>query len=353
MYYGCETNQPAAVCSRAVNYRGGVTKPNCAPRPRLWSALALLVGAALALSACSSGGGKGSPKTTVVTNADGRTVTVTSGAPTTQASAKPAKPLTPVHVALKFSDGSVFGVGIPIIAYFSRQIVDARAFSNATKVTVNGTSVKGAWYFEHSSADKRYPIEAHYRPQNYWPAHAQVHMDLPVKGLYAGHSSAFDDSLTSDFSTGAANISTVDDSTHMITVTSDGNPLGSFPVSLGATDTPTRSGVKVIMEKGASICMSGPGYHECGVKFTQRLTYDGEYLHSAPWNLGNIGRADSSNGCTNLRPADAQKLYRALNIGDVVVYPNANGGRMQLGQGYGDWNVPWTQWQSGGLVRTR
>jgi lipoprotein-anchoring transpeptidase ErfK/SrfK len=330
-----------------------VTKPKFAPRPRLWSALALLVGAALALSACSSGGGKTSPKTVVVTNADGNTTTVTSGAPTTPASSKPAKPKSPVHVALKFSDGSTFGVGIPIIAYLSRHIGDAKAFSAATKVTVNGTPIKGAWYFEPSSADKKYPIEAHYRPQNYWPAHAQVHMDLPVKGLSAGGTLAYDDSLTSDFATGAANISTVDDSTHTITVTSDGKQFGRFPVSLGASDTPTRSGVKVIMEKGASICMSGPGYSECGVKYTQRLTYDGEYLHAAPWNLRNIGHADSSNGCTNMTTADALKVYNFLKIGDVVMYPNANGGKMQLGQGYGDWNVPWSQWQTGGMYRTR
>ncbi|MDQ2749117.1 MAG: Ig-like domain-containing protein [Actinomycetota bacterium] len=326
--------------------------PNSVPRPRLWSAVALLVGATLALSGCSSSAGKGSPKKSVVTNANGKTTAVTSGAPTTPASSAPAKPTIPVHVALKFSDGSTFGVGIPVIAFFTRQITDARPFSEATKVTVNGTVVRGAWFFEHSSGDRKYPVEAHYRPQNYWPAHAQVHMDLPVKGLDAGGGMSFNDSLTSDFATGAANISIVDASTHTMRVTSDGRPFGSFPVSLGAPDTPTASGVKVIMEKGKSICMSGPGYHECGVKYTQRLTYGGEYLHSAPWNLRNIGHADSSNGCTNLIPADALKLYNFLEIGDVVQYPNANGGKMQLGAGYGDWNVPWTQWQTGGLVRT-
>jgi lipoprotein-anchoring transpeptidase ErfK/SrfK len=314
--------------------------------------LALLVGAALALSACSSDS-KGTPKKAgVTTNAAGQTTSVASSEPTSKAPSQPAKPKTPVHVALKFADGSTFGVGIPIIAFFSKKISDARPFSAATKVTVNGAVVKGAWFFERSSANKKYPVEAHYRTQNYWPAHAQVHMDLPVKGVAAGGNLAFDDSLTSDFATGAANISTVDDVSHTITVTSDGRQFGRFPVSLGATETPTRSGVKVIMEKGASICMSGPGYHECGVKFTQRLTYDGEYLHAAPWNLGNIGRADSSNGCTNMTTADAKKLYGFLNIGDVVMYPNANGGKMQLGQGYGDWNVPWSQWQTGGLVRT-
>ena len=57
--------------------------------------------------------------------------------------------------------------------------------------------------------------------------------------------------------------------------------------------------------------MRGPGYDERGIKYTQRLTYSGEYLHAAPWNIANIEHGvDSSNGCTNLLPTDAQQLYR-------------------------------------------
>jgi lipoprotein-anchoring transpeptidase ErfK/SrfK len=139
----------------------------------------------------------------------------------------------------------------------------------------------------------------------------------------------------------------------MMTVTTDGKLYGTFPVSLGATATPTASGTKVIMEKGVSICMHGPGYDECGIKYTQRLTYGGEYLHAAPWNISNINRGvDSSNGCTNLLPDDAKKLYSFLRVGDVVIYPNANGPAMSLGAGYGDWNISWGEWQTGGLVPT-
>ncbi len=134
-------------------------------------------------------------------------------------------------------------------------------------------------------------------------------------------------------------------------------------MSLGAPNTPTKRGTKVIMEKGRSICMHGPGYNECGVKDTQRLTYDGEYLHASPWNCtgspgcsgpqNNIGSHNSSNGCTNLTPDDALKLYNFLEIGDVVQFPNADGPLMQLGHGYGAWNVPWGQWLTGGLYRVK
>ncbi|PZS36497.1 MAG: hypothetical protein DLM58_01680 [Pseudonocardiales bacterium] len=275
-----------------------------------------------------------------------------SRSPSASTTAPTAAGATPVHVRLKFSDGTQFGVGIPVIAYFSKTITDGKPFAAATQVTVDGQPAQGAWFFEASAAEKGYPLEAHYRLKEYWPAHAKMSLTVPVEGLSAGKGLAFDNSLSLDFSTGAANIATVDTSTHTLSLVSDGRAAGTYPVSLGATNTPTANGTKVIMEKGESICMTGPGYHHCDIKYTQRLTYGGEYLHAAPWNIANLGRADSSNGCTNLSTADAKKLYDLLEIGDVVTYPNANGPKMSLGAGYGDWNVSWSQWLTGGAVRT-
>ncbi|HEX3337256.1 MAG TPA: L,D-transpeptidase [Jatrophihabitans sp.] len=259
-----------------------------------------------------------------------------------------------VRIKLLNPDGAEYGVGMPVIAYFSRKITSGRELQRATTATVNGKPIPGAWYFEYSSYFKGYPIEGHWRPQTYWPAHASVQVDISAAGLSAGRGLAFADSVTSDFTTGPRNISMVDDMKHRMTVTTDGHIYGTFPVSLGGKATPTMRGIKVIMEKGQSICMSGPGYDECGVRYTQRLTYAGEYLHSAPWNVSNIVHGvDSSNGCTNLLPADARRLYRLLRVGDVVEYPNTSGPAMQAGAGYGDWDVPWSTWRAGGLVPTR
>ncbi|HJQ42367.1 MAG TPA: L,D-transpeptidase [Jatrophihabitantaceae bacterium] len=308
------------------------------------------------LAACSSSTNGTGTKTGDQTTASGSSASQSSSS----SAAPKAKSAVNVHVSLNIGDGGTVGVGMPIIATFKQKITDGRAFQDATKVTVNGEETEARWYFEYSDPASGHLMEAHLRPQHYWPAHAEIHVDLPVKGESAGgvpkhplQEYRFDNSLTLDFSTGAANIVTVDDSTHTLTVTSDGKPWGkTFPVSLGANNTPTSRGIKVIMEKGRSICMSGPGYHECGVKYTQRLTYGGEYLHAAPWNLGNLGRFDSSNGCTNLSTTDAKTLYDFLGVGDVVQYPNANGPKMQLGQGYGDWNVSWGLWQTGGAIPT-
>jgi lipoprotein-anchoring transpeptidase ErfK/SrfK len=257
-----------------------------------------------------------------------------------------------VHVSLLENDGASFGVGMPIIAWFSVAPTDAAALAKATTVTVNGEPADGGWYFEQT-AHQGAALEGHWRPQQYWPANATIHMDLPVKGKSAGSGLYFDDSLTLDFRTGDARVGTVDATTLQLSITDNGQPWGIFPVSLGATDTPTARGTKVIMEKGLDISMSGPGYFDPHVKFTQRLTYGGEYLHAAPWNIANLGKRSTSNGCTNLSPADAEKLYGFLQIGDPIQYPNANGPQMTLGAGYGDWNVPWSQWQTGGALDTR
>ncbi|MGX7679487.1 L,D-transpeptidase [Jatrophihabitans sp. DSM 45814] len=264
---------------------------------------------------------------------------------------KPVAPTKKVHVSLLENDGGTYGVGMPIIAWFDRAPTNAKAFAAATTVTVNGRPISGSWYFE-STAHAGSAMEAHYRPSTYWPAHAKIQMNLPVNGLTAGPGLSFDDSLTLSISTGAANILTVDANTLQMTVKTDNRLYGTFAVSLGASNTPTARGTKVIMEKGADISMRGPGYYDPHVQWTQRLTYGGEYLHSAPWNVANLGVRSTSNGCTNLSPAVAKQLFNFLEIGDVVSYPNANGPAMQLGQGYGDWNVPWTTWLTGGALKT-
>jgi lipoprotein-anchoring transpeptidase ErfK/SrfK len=327
-----------------------VEKRNLARSTRL--AVLLSATVALLVSACSSSATTGSGSQSTAGTPSGSTGAGSSPAAPTSTKPKPA-PAKPVHVS-GYPDGSTVGVGMPIIATFNKRISDAREFAKDTTVTVNHKVVHGSWYFELSDPKSGHVMEGHYRLQSFWPAHAHVHVAFNLKGVTAGKGLAFDGKLTSlDFDTGPRNVAVVNDANHTITVSSDGVQKFKFPVSLGASNTPTAHGIKVIMEKGNSICMSGPGYHECGIKYTQRLTYGGEYLHAAPWNTYNIGHGvDSSNGCTNMYTNNAKTLYDFMRIGDVVEYPNANGPQMSMGAGYGDWNVSWGQWQTGGAAPT-
>jgi lipoprotein-anchoring transpeptidase ErfK/SrfK len=315
-----------------------------------WPVVLVIAAAVLALAAC----GTGSPSA-------GTTRTVTAAPVSDVASSSPSPspsvPTSPVHVSSLQSDGQTYGVGMPVILRFTPAPTDSTEFTKAATVTVNGQPAGGAWFWEQPYADG--PMEAHYRAQAYWPSNATIRVNLPIAGLSAGTGLAYDGKLTSlTFQTGDAHVSTVDASGLKMTVTSNGATVKTIPVSLGAAKTPTYNGVKVVMQKGeatpgvdtlrpnGAVRMTGPGYDEI-VNWSVRVTASGEYVHAAPWN-SRIGQASTSNGCTNLDVADAQWFYNFSLVGDVVNYVGTDGTKMPPLDGYGDWNVPWGQWQQGG-----
>jgi lipoprotein-anchoring transpeptidase ErfK/SrfK len=316
--------------------------------------IALLAGVALAVSACSSSGPHDLPLGTVT-----RTLTPSDSASTsTGASAsktsKPAGPTKPVHVSLFQGDGQTYGVGMPLIAQFSKKVTDAHAFDRAVTVRVNGKPANGAWFWVASNAG--YAMEAHYRLQDYWPAHSRIEMDMPLKGISAGPGLAFDDSLTLQLNIGASHISTVDGTKEKMIVTTDGKPIRTMPVSLGKAATPTYLGTKLVMEKkNPQLMVSAPGEADAyalRVPWSVRLTNSGEFVHAASWNTGNIGARSTSHGCTNLTVTDAQWFYDFSVIGDVVTYANTGTSRtVPSWDGFGDWNVPWSAWQAGNLLK--
>ena len=267
----------------------------------------------------------------------------------------PPSALAAVHIKLATTGDQTYGVGIPVVAYFSRQFASAKSLSAATSVTVNGATMHGAWYFE-SSTKPGYPVEGHLRLEKYWPANSTVTVNVAARQASAGGGVAFSNDVQLSFHTGPQVVATVEDQKHRMYVTRDGKPFGVYRVALGAAATPTTRGIKVIMKKSPSVCMHDVNgtYRECGIKYAQQLTYAGEYLHAAPWNEGNIerGRDTAGNGCTNLMPSAAATLWKVLTVGDVVEYPDASGPKMQVSAGYGDWNVPWRTWQRGGLIPT-
>ncbi len=262
----------------------------------------------------------------------------------------------PVHVSTVQGDNQTYGVGEPIIARFTPAPTSSVTFTNAAQVTVNGAPAGGAWFWEKPYADG--PIEAHYRPPSYWPAHSQIHMNLPLKGLSAGPGLVYADNLTLDFTIGAKHVSTVDGQALTMSVASDDVVQKTFQVSLGKANTPTFNGTKVVMDKKNPQRMIGDGksgpssvYNEL-VPFSVRVTLSGEFIHAAAWNTGNIGSRSTSNGCTNLTVGDAEWFYNFAQLGDVAVYTGTTGGPMPPLDGLGDWNVRWDTWKGGGLLRT-
>jgi lipoprotein-anchoring transpeptidase ErfK/SrfK len=181
-------------------------------------------------------------------------------------------------------------------------------------------------------------------------------MSMPLKGVSAGRGLAFDDSLTLSLDIGAAHISQVNGASEQMVITSDGREVNHFPVSLGQASTPTYLGTKVVMaKKNPQHMVSAPGEanpYSLDVPWSVRLTNSGEFVHAAAWNTGNIGSRSTSHGCTNLTVSDAKWFYGFSLIGDVVTYTNTGTSQqMPSWDGFGDWNVPWSIWSEGNLLK--
>ena len=310
------------------------------------AAVLILLSVLVALAGCSGGGTKqASEKPTASASP--------SASPTPTGPKKGSG--KPVHISLFEADGRTYGVGMPIIAYFSRKPTDRSVFDKVVKVTVNGQPADGAWYFEPSSRSDQ-GLEAHYRLQNYWPAHAAIHVEMPLDGLWAGEGLVFDNDVTLDMNTGPAHMATVDGTPGVDTMvlTSDGQPERTIKVSLGKAKTPTYLGTKLVMAKSNPEEMkSDPGEtpaYDVLVPWSVRVTNSGEFIHDASWN-GQIGQQNTSHGCTNLSPADAEWYYNWSLIGDPVTWVNTGTTKtVPVSDGWGDWNLDWATWSQGGQL---
>ena len=261
---------------------------------------------------------------------------------------------TPIQVSLFEADGETWGVGMPIIAYFSVAPTDASVFDKVTQVTVNGKPAAGAWYFEQSSRSDE-AMEAHYRLASYWPGHSVIKLNLPIGGLWAGAGLVFSDSLTLTMHTGAAHIVKVNGKpgVDQMLVYSDGKLIRKVSVSLGAATTPTYLGTAVAMGKAnPELMVSAPGepYYRIEVPWSVRMTYDGEFLHDAYWN-DQLGQVNLSHGCTNMSPTDAQWYYNWSLVGDPVSWVNTGTRKvLPVTDGWGDWNISFAAYAKGGLL---
>jgi lipoprotein-anchoring transpeptidase ErfK/SrfK len=149
-------------------------------------------------------------------------------------------------------------------------------------------------------------------------------------------------------------ISTVDTRAHTLTLRRNGVVIRTFPVSTGRPGplTESRNGIKVIMERDSTIVMDSatvgipagsPGAYKITTEWNLRLTWTGEFIHSAPWSVGSQGSDNVSHGCTNMAPADAEWMFDNSRVGDVVVFTGSSRPFEPL-EGYGVWVYNFPKW---------
>ncbi len=255
------------------------------------------------------------------------------------------EPAEALGVTVFPSSGQEVGVGQPVIVTLSAPVKDRPARAEVERaLTVSADRpVTGSWAWLNDNV-------LHYRPKAFWPAHTHVTVHLDVRGVRASPGVWGTANRTETFRTGAARIVRVDDAKHRLTVTTDGTVVRTVPVSLGKAGYETRSGTKVVMQRFAKFRMDsttvgitdGPDVYDLDVPYALRITNSGEFIHGAPWNH-QLGKANISHGCTNVGLADARWLYENLRVGDPVI-TTGTGRAMEPTNGWGDWNVSWSDW---------
>jgi hypothetical protein len=85
------------------------------------------------------------------------------------------------------------------------------------------------------------------------------------------------------------------------------------------------------------------------IEYAQRLTWSGQYVHSAPWSVGSQGRRNVSHGCVNVSPSNARWLFDKTLIGDPITVRGTED-KLDAGNGWTAWDMSWKEFIKGSAL---
>jgi lipoprotein-anchoring transpeptidase ErfK/SrfK len=282
--------------------------------------------------------GKSYTATVTATGLDGTTATQT-----TQFTTMKRPGGSRVGTGLYLFTGNTYGVAMPVPVEFESDIpVEARASLVKRLFVVSDPPQPGAWRWMSARM-------VLYRPPAYW----QPGTKLTVRTALAGHpigNRYGDTDRSATVTIGRKLTVEVDNATKQMNVFKDDALLKTFPVSLGKPKTPSSSGTMVIMSKEESTIFDtratdGPNGYRIQIAYALRLTWKGQYIHSAPWSVRDQGVRNVSHGCVNLAPANALWVYQQTMVGDPVTVRGTERG-LESGDGWTAWDLPWSTYSS-------
>ena len=247
-------------------------------------------------------------------------------------------------------DQQTVGVAMPASIQFDSEVTDEayrKQIEQAVSVTTSPRT-EGSWGW----LDNR---QLMWRPKEFWQPGTTVSVNAPIAGYQTGEDKWVGEDLTGSTTIGRRQVSTVDIASHRMRVTRGGQTVKSFPVSSGkpGKDTETRSGMKVVIGKQKEMTMDAatlgideddPDYYKVETNYNVRVTWTGEFVHSAPWSVSAQGNTNVSHGCVNMAPKNAKWFYDNSLPGDPVDFSGSNR-EFKPTEGIGVWQYSWEQWQ--------
>jgi len=247
-------------------------------------------------------------------------------------------------------DGKTYGVAMPVVVEFSPGIKKAdRAAVQKRLFVKTDPPQPGVWSWTPSGT------QAFYRGPQFWQSGTELTVRVAVGGLPTGAGRYGDRDRSATAKIGRKFMMNVDNKTKKMTVQENGKTVRTMPVSLGKPSTPSSSGTMVVMDKLARTVFDttaelGPvdGYRT-EIEYAQRLTWSGQYIHSAPWSVGAQGRRNVSHGCVNVSPSNARWLFGKTLIGDPVIV-KGTGDKLEYGNGWTAWDLSWPEYVKGSAL---
>lgn len=241
-----------------------------------------------------------------------------------------------------------YGVAMPIAVGFEHAVPEnMRAEVQRRLFVTSDPPQPGAWHWFSGTA-------VEFRPANYWQPGTKLTVRSALEGLPLGDGFFGDQDRTA---TGTISKDVVEmqviNKTKQLKMYKNGTLVKSMPISLGKPSTPSSTGHMVIMEKASRTTFDTRGDPQGGyvvdVDWAMRLTAGGEYIHSAPWSVGDQGHTNVSHGCVNVAPDNAEWLFKQAHVGDPVT---VSGTEVTLtpGNGWTGWDMGWDEWVKGSAI---
>jgi lipoprotein-anchoring transpeptidase ErfK/SrfK len=281
--------------------------------------------------------------TVVATGSAGDSKTVTTSFTTMGA------PAHKTGTGLYLFDDHTYGVAMPLVVEFSPGIKKAdRAAVQKRLFVTTAPAQPGTWSWTSAGT------QAYYRAPKFWQTGTKITVRAALGGLPTGGGRYGDRDRSASAKIGRELQMKVDNASKKMTVVQGGKVLRTIPVSLGRPSKPSVSGTMVVMDKLASTVFDttdtdGAAGYRTQIEFAQRLTWSGQYIHSAPWSTGAQGHTNVSHGCVNVSPSNAKWLFDKTLIGDPVVVKGTTD-KLAYGDGWTPWNVSWAEFAKGSAL---
>jgi lipoprotein-anchoring transpeptidase ErfK/SrfK len=258
-----------------------------------------------------------------------------------------AKPSQQTDVTVYFENKQRYGVAMPVPLAFDPPVPkEARAAVQRRLFVTTSPSQPGVWHWLNDGS------QAYYRAHEFWKPGTKISVRAALEGLPMGKGRYGDEDHQATATVADKVALEIDNRTKQISVYRNDKLAKKIPVSLGKSSTPSSSGKMVIMEKHETTVFDtrgSPDPYVVTVSDAQRLTWGGEFLHSAPWSVGDQGYTNVSHGCANVSPENAAWLMKATHVGDLVTVRGTEV-KLDPGNGWTAWDMSWDQYVKGSAL---